>query len=170
MKASASVQNIVIKKNIVNANDAVPAEINVVEKRRTRVEAHVETVMKVVIEIGSGGNDPIDQSGPHQGNDAGFAESRGGERAGEAQAHGTVVGQHLFDEQLRRLPDAARVVGHEGLINEIGRGDVAPDPKGVDARVGGEFSGRGAGAAHKQIRECQRVVREKIREAQMNPC
>ena len=95
----------------------------------------------VVVEVRTGGDDPVHEAGFHERDEAALAEARGGERAGERQADEAVAGEHFLREELRGLAQAAAVVGEHRLVDEIGGGDVLADAEGVEARVGGEFFG-----------------------------
>src|SRR5436309_1979861 len=95
----------------------------------------VEAVVQIVIQVCSGGDDPIDEAGFHERDEARFAEARRRERAGEAHPDEAVVGQHFFDEQSGRFTETPAVVSQETLVDEIGGGNVLAHAGRVKARI-----------------------------------
>ena len=61
------------------------------------MQRHSERVMHVVIKVGAGADDKVDEAVLHQRNDA-AAQPRGRERAGHRQADGDILFrlEHLF--------------------------------------------------------------------------
>mgnify|MGYP003297027237 CR=1 FL=1 len=73
--------------------------------------------MRVVIEVGSGRNDPVDKAGFDKRDQRRNAEARGRQRTGERDADRDIVLQHLLIKQLARLTQTGPVIGHEGLVD-----------------------------------------------------
>ena len=76
--------------------------------------------MEVVVEVRAGGNNPVHETGLHQRDDGGAAQTGGGECAGESEADRAILGEHLFREQAAGLAEAGGVVGLEGGVDEVG--------------------------------------------------
>ena len=55
-------QHVVIEQHVVNANDAVVAQLDVIEKRRAGEKLHAEAVVQVVIKVRARGNDPVHEA------------------------------------------------------------------------------------------------------------
>src|SRR5262245_15134500 len=70
-----------------------------------------ESEMRVVIKIGAGGDDPVDEAGLDQRNDRRNAETRGRQSAGQSQADGDVVIEHALGEELSAFTQPRGVVG-----------------------------------------------------------
>ena len=117
-------QHVVIEEHVVDADDAVAAQLHVVEEGRAGVELHAEAVMEIVVEIRAGRDDPVDKARVHQRHDRGFAQPRRRQRAGERHADRPLAGDHLLREEPARLREPAAVVGLEGGVDEVG--DVDP--------------------------------------------
>ena len=94
---------------------------------------HAEAVVEVVVEVRAGGDDPVHETGLHQRDDGGGAESGGGQRAGERQADGAVLGEHLVGVQAAGFPEAGGVVGLEGGVDQVGDADTFFDGRGQQA-------------------------------------
>ena len=101
-------EDIVGEEDVVDADDAVIAQDDVVEEGGTGEEFHAEAVVEVVVEVRAGGDDPVHEARFHQRDDGGGAEAGGGQRAGERQADGAVVGEHLVDVKSGRLRRGGR--------------------------------------------------------------
>ena len=130
----------VIEEDVVDADDVAFAELDVVEERRAAVELHVEAIMDVVVEVGAGGDDPVDEARFDEGDEAGFAEAGGHEGAREADPDQTVAGQHLLREQFAALAETGGVVGLEGVGDELGCAGAPGGGPGVEAREAAEFA------------------------------
>ena len=63
--------------------------------RVAAVHREPEPEMRVVVEVRAGGDDPVDEARLDERDDRRHAESRRRERAGERQADGDVVLEHL---------------------------------------------------------------------------
>ena len=114
-------------------------ECHVVQERRALVKRHVEAIVQVVVQVGSGGYYPIHEARFHQRNEAGFAQPGRRERAGEAQTDEAVAGKHFFDEQFRGFAEPSAVVSQKSLVDEIGDGDLPADSQRIESGIGGEL-------------------------------
>ena len=112
---------------------------HVVEKRRTRVKLHVQSVMQIVIKIRARGNNPVHEAGLHQRNQTGFSQAGRSQRAGQAHADEAVVRQHFFREQLGRFAKTSAVVSQKRLIDQISSGNVFADAQRIQTRIGRKF-------------------------------
>src|ERR1017187_9867703 len=74
-------QDAVVEQDVVNADDLAFTQFDVVEKRRAAIELHVEPVMDVVVKVGARGDDPVDETGLDERNEAGLAKPGGHEGA-----------------------------------------------------------------------------------------
>ena len=108
------------EQDVVDADDALLVQLDVVEERRAAVEREVQRVVEVVIEIGAGADDEVDEAAVHQLDDA-AAEAGRRERAGDGQADGGVVlgRQHLVGEDVAGLRQASGVEGLEAAVDEL---------------------------------------------------
>ena len=59
------------------------------------MQIQIQAVMQIVIEIGTGRNDPVDKTRLHPRDETGFPETGGSERSGKTHAQGPLMGQHL---------------------------------------------------------------------------
>ena len=96
--------------------------------------------MDVVVEVGAGGDDPVDESRFDEGDETGDAEAGGHERAGKADADESVAGQHFLGEQFAAFAKAGGVVGLEGIGDELGGAGAFRGGPGVEARKSAEFA------------------------------
>ena len=62
---------------------------------------------------------------------------------GQCESDRAVFWQHLFADQLRRLTQAAAVVRHESLVDQVRGRDIAPDTQRVQSRIIREPPGTG---------------------------
>ena len=80
------IENIGWQKNIVNTDDLFLAERNVERTARLlgrpSIERKIEIKVEIVVEIGSGRRDVVDETALHQGGDH-AAEARGRQSAGQ---------------------------------------------------------------------------------------
>ena len=100
---------------------------------------HAEAKVRVVIEIGARGHDPIHKSRFDQRDDRGHAETSGRHRAGEAHADGHVLVEHALGEQPASFRQAAGVVRQERVVDEIRHRLFARDRLRIDALAAQEF-------------------------------
>ena len=132
-------QHIVVEENVVDPDDALLAQHDVIGERGAAVHRHAEAKVRVVIEIGARGDDPIDEARLDEWDDRGHAEPRGRHRAGEAHAHGDIVLEHALGEQPASVRQPARVVGQERVIDEVGHRLFSGDRLRIDALSPQEF-------------------------------
>ena len=66
------------------------------------VHGVVQGEVEVVVEVRAGGDDPVDEAGLDQRDDARSSPAGGRQRAGEAHADGHVGLEHLLREQPAR--------------------------------------------------------------------
>ena len=117
-------------------------------------EFHAQAVVEIVVEVRAGGNDPVHETGLHQGDDGGGAETGGGQRAGERQADGAFVGEHLVREEAAGFPEAGGVVGLEGGVDQVGDSGVFFDRRGQEAGELFVERGHGKGGRRKDQKFC----------------
>ena len=133
-------QDVVLKKDVVNADDAFFAQDAVVEIGQPAPHLEADAEMRIVIEIGAGRNDPIDEPGAHQRNDRGHAEAGGRHGARKTHADGDVVRENPFGEKMAGFAESRGIVGVKGLVDQIDDGDVAVDRRWLIAvRAGSGF-------------------------------
>src|SRR5437773_12360491 len=87
--------------------------------------------MRIVIEIGSGRDNPINKAGLDQGNERGDAQARGGERASDRKAHSNVGLEHLAREKTARLTQTRGVISEQGFANAVRAGGYRRDRRGT---------------------------------------
>ena len=87
------------EQHVVDADDALLVQLDIVEERRAAVQREVQRVVQIVIEVGAGADDEVDEAAIHQLDHA-AAEPGRRQRAGDGQADGRVV---------RRGPASCRV-------------------------------------------------------------
>jgi hypothetical protein len=92
------------KQDVVNADDPLFVQLDVVEERRSAMEAEVQRVVEIVIQVRAGADDEVDEAAVHELDHA-AAEPRRRERAGDGQPDCRVVvgQQHLLGEDVTRL-------------------------------------------------------------------
>jgi hypothetical protein len=108
------------KEDVVNTDDALFVQFHVVEKGRAAVQGEIQGVVQVVVEIGAGADDEVDQPALHQLDDAAAQPGRR-QRPGDGQADGRVVlgGQHLVGVDVAGFGKAPRVDGLEAAVNQL---------------------------------------------------
>src|SRR5580704_7744337 len=84
-------QHVVIEENIVDADDPGFAKRDIVGLGRALKHFEAEAEMGVVVEIGAGGDHPIDETVLDQWNDARHAETGRRQRAGQTNTYDGVV-------------------------------------------------------------------------------
>jgi len=99
--------------------------------RITLVQRQANPEMRIVIEIGSGLDNPINKAGLDQGNERGDAQARGGERASDRKAHSNVGLEHLAREKMARLTQTRGVISEKGFVNEVREGGFRSDGRGI---------------------------------------
>ena len=133
-------QHVVVEEDVVDADDAFLAQHDVGLLRVAAVHREPESEMRVVIEIRAGRDDPVDEAALDERNERRHAESGRRERAGERHADRDVGLEHLLREQLARFAQTRRVVGEEGVVDQIGGRLGAVDRRGIDARAAQELA------------------------------
>ena len=129
-------QGRIIEDDVVDPDDVVLAEEVVIQVRAALVQGEVEGVVGVVIEVGAGGDDPVDEPRPDQGDQAAHAEPGGGQRPGDRQPDRASGLEHLPREDPADLAQPAGVVAQERLVDQVG-GQVAPRaPRGARSDAG----------------------------------
>ena len=73
--------------------------------------------VRVVIEIGARGNDPVDETGFDEWNECGNSETGGCQRTCQRKADRDLGLQHFLCKELTRLAQSRGVVGKEGFVN-----------------------------------------------------
>ena len=129
-------QDALVEQDVVDADGALLAQLDVVGPGRAGVDRVAERVMGVVVEVGAGRHDPVDEPGLDQRHQARGGEP-GGVSAPESESATVTSGcEDLAAQELRRFAQASRVVGGEHPIDQIGQGLFAGDRRRQDARTG----------------------------------
>ena len=108
------------EEDVVNADDSLLVQLHVVEKRRAAVEREVQRVMQIVIQVGAGTDDKVNETAIHQLDHA-AAEAGRRERAGNGQADRRVVlrSEHLLREDVTGLGQTPGVERLETAVDEM---------------------------------------------------
>ena len=129
------------KQHVVDADDAVFVQLDVVDEGRSSVQREVQRVVQIVIEVGAGADDEVDEPALHQLDHAAAKTGRR-QRAGNRQRDGRVVlgQQHLVGEDAAGLTEPRGVEGLKAFVDEVpdvgaAAGPVVPD--GLAAQVVG---------------------------------
>ena len=125
-------QDVIFKENVVDADNAFFPQNTVVQIMQAAPHLETNAEMRIVVQIRAGRNDPVDKPGTHQWNDCGHAEAGRSHRTGKAHADSDIVRQHAFGEELAGFAKARGIVGVEGLIDQIGNGDIGVDRRGLN--------------------------------------
>ena len=96
------------------------AQGEIVEVGPALVQGQVERVVGVVIKVGAGRDDPVDEAGLDQGDQAAHPQAGGRQRARERQADGAVGLEELVGEDRADLAQPAGVVAREGAVDQVG--------------------------------------------------
>ena len=91
-------QDVVVEEDVVDAHDPFFTQDDIRFLGVAAVHCQSETEVSVVIEIGAGGDDPINESTLDQWNQRRHSESSRCQRAGDRQSDRDVGLQHLFGE------------------------------------------------------------------------
>jgi hypothetical protein len=132
-------EHLVGEDDVVDADDALLAQFRVVDERRPLVEREVQAEVGVVVEVRAGGDDPVDEAGLDERDDAGDADAGGGEGAGQGHADRDAVADHLLGEEAAGVAQAAAVVGEEMAVDQFLDGESGGDGVGEDALPLQEF-------------------------------
>ena len=97
------------KEDVVDPDDAVLVQLHVVDERRAAVQREVQRVVQVVIEVGAGADDEVDQAALHHLDDA-AAKPAGVIAPAIVSADRRVVlgREHLVRENRGRPPTGGR--------------------------------------------------------------
>ena len=108
------------EQHVVDADHAFFVELDVVDERRAAMQREVQRVVQVVIEVGAGADDEVDQPALHQLDDA-AAEAGRRHRAGDRQRDRRVVlgQQHLVREDAAGLAEPRGIERLKALVDEV---------------------------------------------------
>ena len=125
------------KQHVVDPDDAVLVQLDVVDERRAAVQREVQRVVQIVIEIGAGADDEVDEPALHQLDDA-AAKSGRRQRAGDRQPDRRVVlgQQHLVGEDAAGLAEPGGVERLKALVDELPDVGAAARPVVPDGLAG----------------------------------
>ncbi len=126
-------QHVVVEEDVVDADDALFAQFHVVGLVRALVHGQPEAEVRIVVEIGTRGHDPVHEAGFHERDDRAHAEARGRERTGDAERHRHVFLQHALGQQPGALAQSRAVVCEKRVVDEVGNGLAAGDGGRIDA-------------------------------------
>ncbi len=126
-------QHAVIEEDVVDADHALVAQLDVIGGRAAPVHGKPERKVGVVVEIGTGRDDPVDEPPLHQRNQTAHAEP--GRRHGPSQRHPDrdVRLEHALGEELAALPQPAGVIRQEGVVDQFGDRFLPGRCPGIDA-------------------------------------
>jgi hypothetical protein len=96
-------QDVLIEQDVVDADGALLAQLDVVGPWRPGVNRVAERVVRVVIQVGPGRDDPVDEARLDQRHQARGGEPWRRERARERQRDRDVGLEDLATQELRRL-------------------------------------------------------------------
>src|SRR5437588_12574468 len=88
VEAVGAEQFLVVEDDVVNANDLVFEELQVVKSWPRLVHVHAESEVRIVIKVGAGADDPVDETGFNKRHQARGAQARRRERPAQRQADG----------------------------------------------------------------------------------
>src|SRR5262249_46209118 len=125
-------QVLVVEDDVVDADDLVLAQLQIGQTRAGLEQVHAQGVVRVVVEVRAGRDDPVDEPGLDQRDEAAHAEAGRRERSAERQPDRAVAGEHLAGEELAALAEPAGVVREERGVEQVGGGDVRGDGRRVD--------------------------------------
>ena len=101
-------QHLVVEEHVVDAHDALLAQLDVVGLEGAAVHREPEAEVGVVVEVRAGRHDPVDEAGLDQRDQRAHAEPGRRQRAGDRQPDRDVVREHALDQELRAPRAAAR--------------------------------------------------------------
>ena len=109
------------KQHVVDPDDPLLVQLHIVHERRPAAEREVQCVVQVVIEIGTGADQKIDQPALHQLDNT-AAESCGRQSPGDGEPdHGVVLGpEHLVSVDAAGLRQAGRIERLEPIVQQPG--------------------------------------------------
>ena len=108
------------KEHIVDANDALFVELDVVDEWRAAVKGEVQSVVKIVVEVGARADEEVNEPALHQ-LDHTSAKTRGRQCTGDGQRDGRVVlgQQHLVREDTAGLAKPRRIERLKTLVDQV---------------------------------------------------
>src|SRR5688500_1066634 len=120
-------KDVVIEEDVVDPDHSFFAQHRVIEKGRAVMKLQTDAEMSVVVEVGAGGNHPIDEAVLNQGNQA--SPSLAGWRQGAAERNpdGAVVQQHFLRVQAAGFAQPAGVVGGVDIVDQVRQGGLCSD-------------------------------------------
>ena len=133
-------EHIVVEQDVIDPDDPLIVQHDVVQERASGVERHVEAEVEVVVEVGAGGDHPVDKPRLHERDDAALPEAGRGQGASEAHPDEPLLGEHLACKQQGGLAETSPVVGQQSLFNEVRGRDLPSDAQRVEPGVGGELA------------------------------
>ena len=84
------------------------------------MERKIERIVRVVIKIGARRNDPVDEAGLDQGDQAAHPQTGRSQGAREREADGAIGFEELVSEDPANLPQSSRVITRKGLVDQVG--------------------------------------------------
>ena len=112
-------QYIVIEEDVVNPHDAFITQDHIADLMIASVHRQAQAKMRVVIQIRTRRNNPINEAGFNQRNQCRDAQSRRRERACQRDADGHVVFEHTVGKKLRAFAQTCAVVSLKGRFDEL---------------------------------------------------
>ena len=107
-----------------------------------------EGEMGVVVQIGPGRNDPVDEPGFEQRNDGAHPEPGWGHRAGQAHPDRHVGFEHPPGKEVAGFLEPPRVIGQKRVVDQLGDPLLAGDGFRIDPGTLEKGSGRELGLGH----------------------
>ena len=83
-------QGLVVEDDVVDPDHVVLTEREIIQVGTALMQRKIERVVRVVIEVGAGRDDPVDEAGLDQGDQAAHPQTGGSQCARERQADGAV--------------------------------------------------------------------------------
>jgi hypothetical protein len=96
-------QHLVVEEDVVDADHALLAQHDVARLCVAAVHGEPEPVVRIVVEVGAGRDDPVDEPRLDERDERRDAQARGRQRPGQRQPDGHLGFEHLVGEELRRL-------------------------------------------------------------------
>ena len=130
-------EHFIFEKDVIDADDARLVQIGVVQLEGATMQGEVEGIVHVMIEVGPGAHDEVNRAALHQREDD-APHASGCHRASDGQADGDIFFgvEHHIGIKPRRLVEPARVIGLEGVVNEISGAHLLTQPLRSNAVAG----------------------------------
>ena len=103
-------QGLVVEDDVVDPDHVVLPQREIVEVRPALVQRQVECEVGVVVKVGAGRDDPVDETAVDERDEAAHPEPRGGQRTRERQPDGAVGLEELAGEDLAELAEPSCVI------------------------------------------------------------